>query len=307
MLSLIFFSCKEDKIQLPWVELNSNTSMTLNSVYFTSDSIGHIVGGNLWSEDIYLNTQDGGQTWTSDSLGGKELYAINFDESNNGFTGGINGQFYYKAAQQNDWEPYYLGFGYNVRDIVFWNKDEGLIVTGGAYQEGMIFKFSEGFNFEVVDSFEQGLSSIFYSDENTIHVGGYGLILRSTDKGVTWKRTGITADYFRSIHFPTSKVGYAVGFSGSIVKTTNAGEDWELIRNGDKLNVSNEPFRSVFFVDENKGYIVGDFGLFWQTTDGGSNWDVIDFPKDIDLHDLYVINNRIYIVGKEGAIFTIYD
>ena len=303
---LLFFSCKkENKIQLSWTTLNSPTSMTLNSISFINDSIGYAVGGDLWVDDIVLTTKDGGQSWSADSIGGKELYAINFDKNNNGFTGGINGQFHFKAAQQDNWESFYLGFGYNVRDIAFWNKDNGIIVTGGAFQGGMIFKFSEGFNFEVVDSFEQGLSSIFYSDENTIHVGGYGLILRSTDGGDTWKRTGITADYFRSIHFPTSQVGYAIGYSGSIVKTNNAGQDWATLRNGDKLNVSNEPFRSVFFVDENEGYIVGDFGLFWKTADGGNHWDVVDFPNDIDLHDVFAINNRIYIVGEKGVIFLI--
>ena len=305
---LLFFACKKDnKIQLPWTQLNSPTSMTLNSIYFVNDSLGYAVGGDLWVDDIVLTTIDGGQSWSADSIGGKELYAINFDKNNNGFTGGINGQFHFKAAQQDDWESYYLGYGYNIRDINFWNQDNGIIVTGGAYQGGMIFKISEGFNLEVVDSFEQGLASIYYSDENTIHVGGYGLILRSTDGGDTWQRSGITADYFRSIHFPTTQVGYAIGFSGSIVKTTNAGQDWEVLRNGDKLSVSNEPFRSVFFVNENKGYIVGDFGLFWKTTDGGNHWDVVEFPDDTDLHDVFVMDNRIYIVGREGKIFSIDD
>ena len=307
ILFFFLFSCKEDKLKLPWVELESPTSMTLNSVYFTSDSVGYVVGGDLWFDDIYLKTINGGESWTFDSLGGKELYAINFDKNNNGFTGGINGQFYFKEAQQDNWEPFYLGYGYNVRDIVFWNKDEGVIVTGGGFQSGMIFKFSEGFNFELIDSFEQELSTIFYSVEETVHIGGYGLILRSTDGGESWTRTGITADFYRSIYFPTEETGYAVGYSGSIIKTTNRGEDWEIIRNGDKVSVSNEPFRSVFFVDKNKGYIVGDFGLFWRTTDGGNHWDIIDFPNDVDLHDLYVLGNRIYIVGKEGRIFSIVD
>lgn len=279
--------------------------MTLNSVYFTSDSVGYAVGGDLWVDDVVLTTNDGGESWSTDSIGGKELFAINFDENNNGFTGGINGQFHFKPVQQDEWESYYMGYGYHIRDIDFWNKDNGIIVTGAAFQDGMIFKISEGFNVELVDSFEQELSSIFYSGENTIHVGGYGLMLRSTDSGATWKRTGITADFFRAIHFPTNDVGYAVGYSGTILKTTNAGEDWQILRNGDKLNISNEPFRSVFFVDENEGYIVGDFGLFWKTSDGGNHWDVVDFPNDVDLHDVFVINNRIYIVGKAGRMFVL--
>ena len=107
ILFFFLFSCKEDKLKLPWVELESPTSMTLNSVYFTSDSVGYVVGGDLWFDDIYLRTINGGESWTFDSLGGKELYAINFDKNNNGFTGGINGQFYFKEAQQDNWEPFY--------------------------------------------------------------------------------------------------------------------------------------------------------------------------------------------------------
>ncbi|MFT6321183.1 MAG: hypothetical protein ACJAT4_002112 [Granulosicoccus sp.] len=38
--------------------------------------------------------------------------------------------------------------------------------------------------------------------------------------------------FSNTIHLPTPKVRYAVGQSGSIIKTTEAEENWKFIRNG---------------------------------------------------------------------------
>ena len=69
----------------------------------------------------------------------------------------------------------------------------------------------------------------------------------SNDGGNTWEKKDIFGDFFRAIHFPSSNVGYAVGQSGSIIKTIDAGKHWKFIRNGDAISTSNKSFRSVFF------------------------------------------------------------
>ena len=57
-------------------------------------------------------------------------------------------------------------------------------------------------------------------------------MLRSTDGDNLWKKKGIIGDFPKTIHLPTPKVRYAVGQSGSIIKTTDAEENWKFIRNG---------------------------------------------------------------------------
>jgi photosystem II stability/assembly factor-like uncharacterized protein len=304
-LSLFFLNCKKEKFYPSWIEHNSPTELTLNAVHFTDDSTGHIVGGNVWNNDIYLKTIDGGTTWLIDSLNGKEIYHMQFNGDNNGFAVALGGDFYFKDTPQNNWEYYNLGFPFETfRGVSFWEKENGIIVTGGAFRSGKIIQVSNNFEASIVDSFEQELSAVFHSEKNIVHAVGYGIVLRSADGGNTWEKKDIIGDFFRAIHFPTSKVGYAVGQSGSIIKTTDAGENWKFIRNGDAISTSNKTFRSVFFIDEDHGYVVGHDGLFWRTKNGGDNWEIMPDLPEVDLHHIFVQNGRGFIVGKKGKIFS---
>ena len=303
---LLVFSCKKEKtFTTSWNELSSPTQLTLNSVFFTNDSTGHIVGGDRWNASISLKTTDAGNTWTIDSLMGKELYGLHFNNSKSGFAVSWGGDFYFKDTPQSNWIWHNLSFPFEVfRDVSYWENKNGIVVTGGAFQDGKIIKVDDSFQAVLVDTFEQELSAVFHSEKDIVHAVGFGLVLRSTDGGNTWQNKGIIGDFFRAIHFPTSQVGYVVGSSGSIIKTEDAGNTWSFIRNGDNLSTSNEPFRSVFFTDNENGYIVGERGLFWKTEDGGSTWEVIEEFIDEDFHDVFVINDRGYIVGKNGQIIS---
>ncbi|MFK8007788.1 MAG: YCF48-related protein [Saprospiraceae bacterium] len=303
---LVFFlSCKKETFYPSWIEHNSPTEFTLNSIHFTDDSTGHIVGGNVWNDDIYLKTIDGGTTWLVDSLNGKEIYDLQFNADNNGFAVALGGDFYFKETPQHNWEYHNLGFPFETfRGISFWEKENGIIVTGGAFRSGKIIQVNDIFEASIVDSFEQELSAVFHSEKDIVHAVGYGIVLRSTDGGNTWKKKDILGDFFRAIHFPSSKVGYAVGQSGSIIKTIDAGENWKFIRNGDAISTSNKSFRSVFFIDEDHGYVVGHDGLFWRTKNGGDDWETMPDLPEVDLHDISIRNGRGFIVGKEGKIFS---
>ena len=62
-------------------------------------------------------------------------------------------------------------------------------------------------------------------------------------------------------------IALAVGDSGKIIKTTDGGTNWNIIRQKDSTyNIIN----CVFFVDSLYGYAVGKDII--KTTDGGINW-----------------------------------
>lgn len=302
---VLSYSCKKEKFFPSWTEHPSPTSFTLNAIYFTDDTTGHIVGGNIWDSEIYLKTTDGGATWHRDTLSGKEIYHLQFNKDNQGFAVGLGGDFYYKESPEQFWDYQNLGYPFETfRGVSFWEKGQGIIVTGGAFQNGKIIQIKDNFAATVVDSFNQELSAVFHSEKDIIHAVGYGIVLRSIDGGNTWKKKDIIGDFFRAIHFPSSNVGYAVGQSGSIIKTIDRGENWEFIRNGDNLLTSNQSFRSVFFVDEDHGYIVGHDGLFWRTINGGKDWETMPELPKVDLHSIFINNNQGFIVGKNGRIFS---
>jgi photosystem II stability/assembly factor-like uncharacterized protein len=70
-----------------------------------------------------------------------------------------------------------------------------------------------------------------------------------------------------------TKTGYAVSGDGKIVKTTNGGNNWILMKQ------SNIYCRSVEFINTEKGFVGGfpynaamDTNILRRTTDGGVTW-----------------------------------
>ena len=60
---------------------------------------------------------------------------------------------------------------------------------------------------------------------------------------------------------------YAVGDQGTIVKTTDEGNNWASIPSG-----TTSYFNSVQFINSNLGWAVGENGTIAKTTNGGTNW-----------------------------------
>jgi hypothetical protein len=113
---------------------------------------------------------------------------------------------------------------------------------------------------------------------------GGGAISKSTDNGDTWT-TKFFSHPLHSISFPisgTSQVGYCVGDSGAILKTSNAGENWY-----NQISPTSERLNKVYFVDQNFGFAVGENGIILRTTDGGVTH--VDGDKNNDLSTEFLL------------------
>ncbi len=179
------------------------------------------------------------------------------------------------------------------------------MVGGVAFKSGVIMTIGADYSTVAIDTFDNEIDAVCFSDENTVHVAGYGIILRSTDGGLTWTESETSGDWFRSMHFPTANIGYIAGYTGTILKTTDNGQSWQEIR---KARATKDvPFRAIHFVDAEKGYIVGDDGTLWRTIDGGDNWQTVKGLPNVDFYDIHVIDNTGYIVGTDGRMFRFED
>lgn len=100
-------------------------------------------------------------------------------------------------------------------------------------------------------------------------------------------------------YFLNSDVGWVVGESGTILKTTNGGIDWTSQSSGTTAHLS-----KVHFVNETTGWICGSPGTILKTTNGGLNWlsqnsGTSDYLGDIYFADL----NTGWIVGGDYTIW----
>jgi photosystem II stability/assembly factor-like uncharacterized protein len=71
-------------------------------------------------------------------------------------------------------------------------------------------------------------------------------------------------------HFLTASVGYYVGASGSVRKTTDGGVSWNLLAPAGTVSLS-----VVYFVNEQLGFVGDGATLIHKTTDGGLSWTAI--------------------------------
>ncbi|OGC05364.1 hypothetical protein A2V82_08460 [candidate division KSB1 bacterium RBG_16_48_16] len=97
----------------------------------------------------------------------------------------------------------------------------------------------------------------------------------------------------------------AVGELGTIVRTTDGGEHWQVIYH--QVGTS-ENLNAVFFINNHTGWAVGERGVTIKTTDGGQSWQALDSPTEYHLYDVcFVDENRGFIVGRFGKILRTTD
>lgn len=109
----------------------------------------------------------------------------------------------------------------------------------------------------------------------------------------TWEEqnSGVTTT-LNDVFFVGPDLGYAVGQSGVILKTTDRGVTWE--RQDTTLNVD---FRTVHFVDANTGWIggqvvSGNSKRMYKTVDGGNTWIPTEYVG-ATVDDLYFVNDTL--------------
>lgn len=90
---------------------------------------------------------------------------------------------------------------------------------------------------------------------------------RRSDRSYDWQNPRPQGNNLLDLAFPSADVGYAVGRSGVVLKTANAGGTWEALDIGSATHLN-----GAAFIDTNSGWVAGASGTIMRTTDGGSSW-----------------------------------
>ena len=304
MLFAVLFmltSCGKEKVTANWETIETNTDYDLEAIHFIDENRGYVAGGFVWHYGELLSTEDGGKTWQKDSISSGAIFDLTTNNSNQLHAVGAHGLLL--QQQTSDWESKRFYDDYTIwNDIALNTDNQGLICGGASYGSGEIIAFSDWNTPTIRHYFDHEISAVTFSSDSIAHAVGYGIILRSTDAGLTWQPSSTNGDFFRDVCFPTEQIGYIIGNSGSILKTEDAGLTWQTLRAGGKVFVKDFNFRAVDFSDQHTGYIVGDKGTCWKIEAGGADWTVIDNLPDINFRDVQIVDNQVFIVGQEGRM-----
>lgn len=240
-----------------WSPVASGVSDDLLSVSFSFNA--GICGG---SSQTILNSTNSGVSWNvvQSGLFGGGFWGAHLLSPQIGFVGGENSILQPLSGKTTDgganWNftPFYL------------NGNEGR---------------TYGINF--TDEFIGYAASVAWT--------GHGTISKTTDGGSNWSTMFFTNPLY-GINFPVSGaslIGYAVGTTGFILKTYDAGMNWQL-----QNSSTGATLRDVYFLDFDSGYAVGEGGIILKTTTGGEPPTGIDegastpeIPRSLILYQNY--------------------
>jgi len=116
------------------------------------------------------------------------------------------------------------------------------------------------------------------------------------------KPQGNSLRYVKAV---TPTTWYAVGYSGTFMKTTNSGSTWTFYTNagGTQAWGQGKLLYSGWFFDANTGVVCGASGWIARTTNAGATWDSIGTTSTSTHYGIHFINNSTgFIAGTSGKV-----
>ncbi len=228
-----------------WQKIYSNGDHSIYSVYFTNDTTGFACGDDL----LLLKTTDGGLTWNA---------------------------FHYPELPINR-------FIVPLRDISFTDPNNGFVQGGDTYENGIVLRtYTAGASW-IYTGFNNELRSSYFTDKDHGIVSGYGGMFMTSDSGTSFSQLNVSGDFFISLYFLNPTEGFAAGHNGGLYRTSDSGDSWKMVFDGNKALKKKMHFNAIRFLSNGVGYACGNKGLLMQSTDGGSTWKEVKRFTEEDL------------------------
>lgn len=255
-----------------WTQGEVPVSVTLTAVDFGSETHGWAVGHS----GVVLHSQDAGETWDLQltGIGAAELAIETRQEQIEAMEARIE-QAPEEEVGDLEWE---------LEDLVF-----SLENIQSDLEIGPVNPF---------------LDVWFENENHGFVVGAYGMILRTTDGGQSWKDKGPQLDNPRSFHL--NSITQITG--GALVIVGEAGQIFVSVDNGETWERRESPYEGSLFGVLGTGSVneILAFGLrgnTFKSTDLGKNWKVVPNEGGTTLNDGAVADDgRIILVGNSGAV-----
>ena len=198
-------------------------------VCFITPDNGTIVGPG----GLILHTTNGGTDWdTVVSNVTDNLYSVSFSGMN-GIIGGSSQTILYSTDGGSSWNISLYGFfGDGFPGAYMLSATVGFVAGQNSIFQPLYGKTTDGgitWNFQsfYFNGNEGTCNDVYFFDENTGLVtgsvwDGQGAISRTTNAGVDWS-TSFFTNPILGVDFTTNDIGFAVGYSGTILTTSNSG------------------------------------------------------------------------------------
>ncbi len=225
-----------------------------------------------------LKSTDYGESWKVIDLNKNEVYKkVKLIDSLNGYLmSGIN--IYTTTDAGVSWNK--MNCDYSYPDYGYWNMQ--------VINDSIIYLV--------------GMDSLFH-----------GSIIKSNDKGKSWKRYELPDTLQNVINFVSDSIGFYTGYYRidsknygiRIWKTIDGGSNWQKQFDTTSFKCSYLSAQSIIFKDKSTGVLIGSRSDVYTTTDGGKNW--IDQAPYKQQNRLFTTVNGCYKSKNEIFLITELD
>lgn len=308
---LVFISCKKDKVAIQYNVINAGVTSTIYKLKQVSTDTLYLCGG-ADSSGFILRSTDRGNTWQNfqntfwerildvDFAGDSIIIAVS--QYINFFKSSDNGQSWKLVTPTAGQYP--LGaYAANMYSIDLVNDSLGFACGGENFQQGFIYRTTDGGETWTVTNKNHEMRGILMNDTNSGFAAGYGVIYMTTDGGDNWNITDADNEFYTGLCATNNETVFASGFNGGIKQGTFGSDSWteKLNSNGVGKRIH---FNCIDFFNSMIGVAAGTNGVIYITTDGGTNWSEGEaFDNSLINTVLLLSANDGLAAGKDGKLF----
>jgi photosystem II stability/assembly factor-like uncharacterized protein len=207
-----------------------------------------VAGGSGGQLNYILKSTNTGLNWSLKSYNWQYNFTkTKFVDNNTGFILADTGRIFKTTNNGENWDLSFNNNNYWFKDISFVNSSTGCIID---------------FNYSLWS----------------------GRILRTTNTGNTWIEVNNSLHSpINTIRFIDQNIGFAGCDSNRLLKTINAGLNWDIINLNGPVKCN---FVDLSFIDNLTGWVLAHYDNFsppsyyerniiWKTTNSGNNWNII--------------------------------
>ena len=244
---------------------------TFLGVKFFDANTGYVFGAG----GEFHKTTNGGTNWTKiNNTIGQYLSDCHFFDVNTGWICGYNGTLVKTTNGGVNWITGSSGVTSQLNTISFLNANTGI---AAGWNNTLIKTTNAGLNwFSIAPPGSNTFQEVYYSSADTFYAGNSTGVMRTTNGGLNWTQQTFpsTITVYSIKFFGDTKTGIAAGCGtmSYVLKTTNAGENWQTLYTGPYAqNISTSFVNSNTIICAGTKNTVGGF-VFYFSTNGGNNW-----------------------------------
>ena len=127
----------------------------------------------------------------------------------------------------------------------------------------------------------------------------------SVSQSWKWQNPLPQGNDLNDVQFLNNSIGFAVGNGSTILRTTNGGTQWTIVR----AAPANINFIKIQMLDQQTGWLIAKqtedsaFGAVYRTSDGWHSWQTV-FEDTVTFYSLFWLDENIGWVGTENGLYA---